>query len=169
MKKLMEKALKRAMGSKKENGKKNLKGFTLVEIIVVLVILAILAAAMIPALTGYIEKSRQKTAVSEARSVLTALQTVASEEYAKGTVFDEDNTTLTDDNIEEAAGLTDADDANINYVAVNENGKIEHFSYLSSSGLTVYYDIEHDDDVELFDFEIPDWAEEDTSEAATTT
>ena len=50
------------------------KGFTLVEVIV---ILAILVAIMIPALTGYIEKAKKKSAVVEARSVLLALQTVA--------------------------------------------------------------------------------------------
>ena len=32
------------------------KGFTLVELIVVLVIIALLAALLIPALTGYIDK-----------------------------------------------------------------------------------------------------------------
>ena len=32
------------------------KGFTLVELIVVLVIIAVLAALLIPALTGYIDK-----------------------------------------------------------------------------------------------------------------
>ena len=36
------------------------KGFTLVELIVVLVILAILAALLIPALLGYIDKAREK-------------------------------------------------------------------------------------------------------------
>lgn len=37
---------------------KDKKGFTLVELIVVLVILAILAALLVPALTGYIDKSK---------------------------------------------------------------------------------------------------------------
>ena len=51
-------------------GKKPLskKGFTLVEIIVVLVILAILAAILIPSMVGYIDKANKKTAVVEARS-----------------------------------------------------------------------------------------------------
>ena len=54
MKKFMGKTMAK-MNENRRNGRKALKGFTLVEIIVVLVILAILAAAMIPALTGYID------------------------------------------------------------------------------------------------------------------
>lgn len=63
--------------------KKDQKGFTLVEVIVVLVILAIMAAVLIPSLIGYIDKSRQNTVVSETRSIVTAVQTLASEKYAK--------------------------------------------------------------------------------------
>lgn len=57
------------------------KGFTLVEVIVVLVILAILAAIAIPALTGYISKAQEKAATSEARTVMVAVQTLASDQY----------------------------------------------------------------------------------------
>ena len=80
MKKFMGKTMAK-MNENRRNGRRALKGFTLVEIIVVLVILAILAAAMIPALTGYIDKAKERTAISEARNVLTAAQTLASEEY----------------------------------------------------------------------------------------
>lgn len=61
---------------------KNKKGFTLVEIIIVLVILAILAALIIPSLTGYIERGKQASAISEAKGILTAAQTSLSEYYA---------------------------------------------------------------------------------------
>ncbi len=63
--------------------KKNQKGFTLVEVIVVLVILAIMAAILIPSLIGYIDKSRENSIISETRSVATAAQTLSSEAYAK--------------------------------------------------------------------------------------
>lgn len=61
---------------------KNEKGFTLVELIVVLVILAILAALLIPALTGYIDKANKEKVTAEARMVVMAAQTEASEVYA---------------------------------------------------------------------------------------
>ena len=63
--------------------KKNNKGFTLVELIVVLVILAILAAILVPALLGYIDKARQSQYEEEAHSILTAMQAYNTEQYAK--------------------------------------------------------------------------------------
>ena len=63
--------------------KKNNKGFTLVELIVVLVILAILAAILVPALLGYIDKARNSQYEEEAHSILTAVQAKATEDYAR--------------------------------------------------------------------------------------
>ncbi|NCB92793.1 MAG: type II secretion system protein [Clostridia bacterium] len=63
------------------NSSKKNQGFTLVELIVVLVILAILAAILVPALTGYIDKAREKTAVSQCRACVVAAQTLASERH----------------------------------------------------------------------------------------
>lgn len=60
---------------------KNRRGFTLVELIVVLVILAILASLLIPALTGYIDKAKRDQVVSETRMLHEAVQTVAGEAY----------------------------------------------------------------------------------------
>ena len=62
---------------------KNKKGFTLVELIVVLVILASLAALLVPALTKYIDKANEEKATSECRMVVMAAQTAGTEYYAK--------------------------------------------------------------------------------------
>lgn len=65
--------------------KKNNKGFTLVELIVVLVILAILAAILVPALLGYIDKAREGQYAEEAHSILVAAQGWCTEQYAATT------------------------------------------------------------------------------------
>ena len=57
-------------------------GFTLVEMIVVLVIIAILAAITIPALLKYIDKARDKQILIDTRSVCMATQSVMTEAYA---------------------------------------------------------------------------------------
>ena len=61
--------------------KKNNKGFTLVELIVVLVILAILAAILVPALLGWIDKAREKSTMSNAEAAYVAAQGLATEYY----------------------------------------------------------------------------------------
>ena len=63
--------------------KKNRKGFTLVEIIVVLVILAILAAFTIPAMLGFVNDARSKASIAQAREIYVAAQ-AASTEVAAG-------------------------------------------------------------------------------------
>ena len=67
------------MLQKIRNMKKSRRGFTLVEIIVVLVILAILAAFTIPAMLGFVNDARSKAQIAEAREVYVAAQSAATE------------------------------------------------------------------------------------------
>ena len=62
--------------------KKN-RGFTLVELIVVLVILAILAAILVPALLGWIDKANSQKDIEKAKAAMTAAQAVFTEAYGK--------------------------------------------------------------------------------------
>lgn len=61
--------------------KKN-KGFSLVELIIVIAIMAILAAAIAPALIRYIDKSRKADDIAAAETINTAIQTSMSNEDA---------------------------------------------------------------------------------------
>ncbi len=63
--------------------KRNDKGFTLVELIVVLVILAILAAILVPALLGYIDKAKEKQITTNAEAAYVAAQAIMTERYGK--------------------------------------------------------------------------------------
>ena len=62
--------------------KKNTKGVSLVELIIVIAIMAILAGALAPALIKYINKSRRSADISNADTIRTACQTAMSDEDA---------------------------------------------------------------------------------------
>ncbi len=65
---------------KKENTKKNNKGFSLVELIVVIAIMAVLMVVLAPALLRYVEKARVQTDETTASDVLNAVETALSDD-----------------------------------------------------------------------------------------
>ncbi|NCC86269.1 MAG: prepilin-type N-terminal cleavage/methylation domain-containing protein [Clostridia bacterium] len=72
------------------NLKQDKKGFTLIEIVIVLVIIAILSAALIPSMMGWIDDSKKKSFLTEARSAMVVAQAEIGNMYAAGgTVPDE--------------------------------------------------------------------------------
>ena len=147
MKKFMGRTMAK-MNENRRNGRKALKGFTLVEIIVVLVILAILAAAMIPAHTGYIDKAKQRTAIAEARNVLTAAQTLASEEYGlngltKNLKSDADFKTYVSDKALALADIPSGKGTIQSVKLQSGKAKISSLGYTTSTGVDVWYDGEN--------------------------
>ena len=67
--------LKRALRSR--------RGFTLVELVVVLVIAGITASFAVPALTGYIDNAKEKQAVSETQACVETVTRIAAQKYAE--------------------------------------------------------------------------------------
>ena len=76
------------------NGKKDNKGFTLVELIVVIAIMAILAVALTPKLTQYLDKAKVATDEEIINTINTAVKIALIDEKAYETVkgnVDDDN------------------------------------------------------------------------------
>ena len=53
--------------------KKNKKGFTIIELVIVIAVIAILAAVLIPTFTTVVNKSHESNAVSRAKSAYTEM------------------------------------------------------------------------------------------------
>ncbi|MCI9343909.1 MAG: prepilin-type N-terminal cleavage/methylation domain-containing protein [Lachnospiraceae bacterium] len=115
--------------------KNNKKGFTLVELIVVLVILAILAALLIPALTRYIDKAKQKDIIAKTRQVVMATQTLADEAYAQNATLNATWVTNNNTAILDLAEVT----GTITNPAFTPKGAVEKLTF-SDGTMTCTYD-----------------------------
>ena len=113
--------------------------FTLVELIIVLVILAVLAAFLVPTLTGYVDKADEKSLISEARLAVMAAQTVADEEYAiDRTIATNDFSAEGNTLMSRVMELSELEDGTVSNIEVEENGsKITKLQY-KPDGSTKY-------------------------------
>lgn len=125
---------------------KNNKGFTLVEMIVVMLILTVLAAILFPSLLGWIDEAKGKQYVLNARSIYMSAQAIESEKYAAwdGTVASA-NHTLTDSDKERIARMADIEGAEILEVvfesdAVGGEGASSNHGYYTIVGITVKFE-----------------------------
>lgn len=100
--------------------RKNDKGFTLVELIVVLVILALLAAILVPALLGYIDKAKKEKNYQAAQEVHTAVQALATESYGKG----DKTPTIKFEDIKSLAGIEDLSEVVVVFKASSTDTKV---------------------------------------------
>lgn len=124
--------------------KKNRKGFSLVELIVVLVIMAILAAALVPTLVGYIKQTRQSNAKNECAAAVSAAQTIGSSAFANpDCVYSNNgdggnlkfNFTATPVTVTSDASGKDVTDV-IEYLSEVGNGTVSDVEYTSEGVIT---------------------------------
>lgn len=125
--------------------RKNRKGFTLVEIIVVLVILAILAAFTIPAMLGFVNDAKGKAHIAQAREIYVAAQAAATEKVAAtptitggdlGTNLSGTTATVPNASMKTMLGTSDIPAAS-SWVTVAEGGTNPATGKVSSVALTI--------------------------------
>lgn len=122
------------------------KGFTLVELIVVMVILTLLAAILVPSLLGWIDEAKGKQYVLSARSLYMSAQAIESEKYAvwDGTTAGA-NHNLSKSDKERVMRMADVENAEILDVkfeseTLGNGGASSNHAYFTIVGITVQYE-----------------------------
>lgn len=122
------------------------KGFTLVELIVVMLILTLMAAILVPSVLGWIDEARGKQYVLSARSLYMSAQAIESEKYAAwdGTTANA-NHTLSEADRERIARMADIEGAEIIDLIFESNtpggsGASSNHGYFTIVGITVRFE-----------------------------
>lgn len=75
--------------------KRKKKGFTLIELMAVVAIIAILAAVLVPTVSGYINRSKKTAIVTQARTLMNAIETYNLTSTTGGTSISTDSNSNT--------------------------------------------------------------------------
>jgi len=111
----------------------NRKGFTLIELIIVLVILGILAAIAIPKFVGFSKEAKISSLNSIAGSIRSAMEIV----HSKWMVSGANSNTVTMDDGTVVRVYNRANDKRSGYPEASNNGILKAINYSTSGGLQV--------------------------------
>ncbi len=108
------------------NFNKNKKGFTLIELVIVVAIIAILSAVLLPNLISFVRSEKRREAISNAKSVYTAANQVYAEMKSLGLSYNDSefNTKVAD---RVGNGILPAD-INITFNSVSSSGATEQLA-----------------------------------------
>ena len=112
-------------------------GFTLIELMVVVLIIAILLAIAIPTFLGAQNKAKDRSAQSSLRNGLTAAKTIYTDS-SDYTTADETALGLVEPSLQFAAAADDSDDPKIVSVNANTTGDTFYAAAMSKTGTCFY-------------------------------
>ncbi len=124
---------------KKMNEKRNNKGFSLVELIVVILIMAVLAVALAPQVMKWVNRSRIAADVQTYEAVMSACQLALADENAFKAIKDDTITVEihTNSNVSVKNGSTDLTDTNAFYKSLQDDNILTTKSKLANYKFTI--------------------------------
>jgi len=141
---------------RREEKKQNNKGFSLVELIIVIAIMAVLVAILAPAFMRYAEEFRQKADITAVKEIIQAAKAAyTSEEWslsgtaAKATITMQKGSTITIDNSSLEAALKSSDVDNPQLKSSKWGSVTIEFTEATNGGL--HADVKSTGDVKMED------------------